>query len=298
MLTDGQDTNRGLARLLLERLKPLASRMETIEPSQGVQVRGPQLFGYCCIARERLARISADKPRIGIVLSGEKEFWVGETGQRFVAGDIFALPAGVEFDVVNIPSDSNGLYESLLVEIERIPAILQGVAMRTRPPRGFDLRIPPTAELVDTLSHAAILLGASDHATALAEHRLTEVLILLAKVPAAACLFSQSLTDRITWLVMAEPSRRWTAQSLGREMGLAGSTLRRKLSDQGTSLRDTLAAARMQVAHGLLQGGQGNITQAAAAAGYASRSHFARRFKQVYGRLPADVRLQSASPLP
>ena len=135
MLTDGHATRRGLARLLLERLRPLASRMDALEPSQ-VQVRGPQLFGYCCVARERLTRISTPKPRIGIVLSGEKEFWLGDAGQHFVAGDVFALPAGVEFDVVNIPSDASGLYESVLVEIDHIPAILQGAAIRARPPRG------------------------------------------------------------------------------------------------------------------------------------------------------------------
>ena len=69
MLTDGHATNRGLARLLLERLRPLASRMDALEPSQ-VRMRGPRLFGYCCVMRERLTRISTQKPRIGIVLSG------------------------------------------------------------------------------------------------------------------------------------------------------------------------------------------------------------------------------------
>ena len=295
MLTDGHATNRGLARLLLERLRPLASRMDALEPSQ-VRMRGPRLFGYCCVMRERLTRISTQKPRIGIVLSGEKEFWLGDSGQHFSAGDVFALPAGVEFDVVNIPSDANGLYESVLVEIDHIPAALRGHAVRVRQPRGFDLRIPLTAELVDALSHAAILLGASDHATALAEHRLTEVLMLLARVPVAACLFSRPLGERIAWLVMADPMKRWTAESLGRELGLAGSTLRRKLTEQGISLRDTLAMARMTVAHRVLQEGTGSITEAAAAAGYASRSHFARRFRQVYGTPPAAVRpLNSAS---
>ena len=92
MMTDGHATNRALARLLLERLKPLASRLETFDPMQGIQSRGPQLFGYCCVARERIARVTSARPRIGIVLSGEKEFWLGDSGQHFVAGDVF-LPA-------------------------------------------------------------------------------------------------------------------------------------------------------------------------------------------------------------
>ncbi|QPC88356.1 helix-turn-helix domain-containing protein [Mesorhizobium sp. NBSH29] len=290
MLTNGKETERALARLLLERLKPLATRLETFDPSHGMRMRGRQLFGYCCVRRERLARISAEKPLIGIVLSGEKEFWLGDTGQSFGAGDVFILPAATELDVVNLPSDANGLYESLLVEIEQVPAALRSVAATSRSARGLDLRVTLTPELVDALSHAAILLSDTENATALSEHRLAEVLLLLARQPAAAGLFSRSLPERISWLVVADPSRRWTATTLGQELGMAGSTLRRKLEDHGTSMRETLSAARMQVAHALLSTGDATITDAVAAAGYASRSHFARRFQAIYGLPPAEVR--------
>ena len=288
MLTNGKDTDRALARLLLQRLKPLASDLDAT--AVGVRQRGAQLFTYCCLARERLARISADKPRLGVVLAGEKEFWLGDAGQHFVAGDVFALPEGVEFDVVNIPPESGGPYETLLLDIERIPPALRGRATRGKPSRGLDMRIRLTEELVEAIGHAAIVLSESDHATALAEHRLTEVLMLLANEPAAACLFSQSLAERVAWLVSGAPSERWTAGRLAGELGVTSSTLRRKLAEQGTSLREIQAASRMQLAHAMLSAGQGNLAQAASAAGYVSRSHFARRFVEIYGRTPAEVR--------
>jgi AraC-like DNA-binding protein len=290
MLTNGNATNRALSHLLLERLRPLATRLDESSSATGVRQRGAQLFGYCCVARERLARISAEKPRIGIVLSGEKEFWVGDRGQHFCAGDVFVLPGGVEFDVVNIPSEGGGLYEALLVEIERIPPSLRGGETEMAKPRGLDLRVPLTAELVDALSHCAILLDASSHATALAEHRLTEVLLLLAKEPAAAPLFELSLAERIAWLVQGAPERRWTAALLARELGVGESTLRRRLAERGTSLREIQAEVRMRLALEMLVEGKGNITQAASAAGYVSRSHFTRRFREIYGRAPAEVR--------
>jgi AraC-like DNA-binding protein len=292
MLTNGKDTDRALARLLLQRLKPLASDLDGYASTAGVRQRGAQLFTYCCLARERLARISAEKPRIGIVLSGEKEFWLGDAGQHFVAGDVFALPAGVEFDVVNIPPESGGPYETLLLDIERVPPALHGATMRPKPSRGLDMRVRLTEELVEAIGHAAILLSASDHATALAEHRLTEVLMLLAKEPAAAPLFSQSLAERIAWLVSGAPDERWTASRLAGELGVASSTLRRKLAQQGTSLREIQATARMRLAHDMLKAEAGNLTQAASAAGYTSRSHFARRFREVYGHTPAEMRGQ------
>jgi AraC-like DNA-binding protein len=290
MLTNGKDTDRALARLLLQRLKPLASDLDGAASSVGVRQRGAQLFTYCCLARERLARISADKPRLGVVLSGQKEFWLGDAGQHFAAGDVFALPAGVEFDVVNIPPENGGPYETLLLDIERVPPALHGATMHRKPTRGLDMRVRLTEELVEAIGHAAIVLSKSDHATALAEHRLTEVLLLLANEPAAACLFSQSLAERVAWLVSGAPSGRWTADRLSRELGVASSTLRRKLAEQGASLRDIQATARMRLAHEMLVAGQGNLAQAASAAGYSSRSHFARRFRQIYGRAPAEVR--------
>jgi quercetin dioxygenase-like cupin family protein len=110
MRTGDQDRKRELARLLLEKLRPLARKLERTAHFPAIQTHGPQIFSYCCIERERLARISSDVPRIGIVLSGQKEFWLGVESQSFGAGDVFVLPADVAFDVVNIPSETSGLY--------------------------------------------------------------------------------------------------------------------------------------------------------------------------------------------
>ena len=72
------------------------------------------------------------------------------------------------------------------------------------------------------------------------------------------------------------------------------STLRRRLTEEGTPLRDVLAGARMQVAQELLLRGTGNVTAAAEAAGYSSRSHFTRRFRAVYGSAPGEHRARKA----
>ncbi|WP_269930532.1 helix-turn-helix transcriptional regulator [Aminobacter sp. HY435] len=284
---------RSHAQRLLKLLKPLAMANRTAR-GPGFHSHARELFSYCCVERERLASVVSETNRIGVVLSGEKEFWLGDAGQRFVAGDVFVLPKGQAFDAVNIPSEANGLYESLLVDVTDVPRwVLEMPGART--PSGFDLRVPLGGELVDALGHAAIALSASSHAGALAGHRLAEVLMLLRRVPAAVCLFEQSLAERAAWLVAGAPSRRWTAQAIGREFGLGASTLRRKLREEGTSLRQVLAAARMQLAHEMLARGEGNISDAAGIAGYASRSHFARRFVSVYGSTPSEVRLRQGA---
>ncbi|CAM5332819.1 hypothetical protein MAUB1S_05768 [Mycolicibacterium aubagnense] len=285
-----------LAERLLQALRPLALDPARPQKQPGMHPHGRQLFSYCCFTAERLARISNEKPLIGIVLSGSKEIWLGDAGQRFEEGDVFVFPHGRAFDVVNVPAETSGIYESLIVEVEHVP---ESVRRLGRPPglpaAGLDLRVPLTEDLVAALSHAAPVLAASGHAALLAEHRLAEVLLLLRNVPAAAWLFEVSLPERVALLVASAPARRWTAEMLGQALGMGASTLRRQLANEDTSLRAVLSGTRMQLAHDVLARGEGNVMAAVSAAGYASRSHFGRQFRGLYGAAPSVVRQQGST---
>lgn len=285
-----------LRRRLLDHLRPLATLPGRPRKDCGVQMYGRQIFSYCCFKAERLAQVTIARPLIGMVLSGEKEFWLGDSGQRFVAGDIFVSPGGATLDVVNIPDARGGLYEALLVEVPSLPpAIARMAALPPLPRRrGFDMRVQLTADLVDALAHAATTLATSGNAALLAEHRLTEVLMLLRDDPAARPLFEVPLADRIRWMVAADPTRRWTADDLADRLAMGASTLRRQLTAGGTPLRAVLASARMHVAEDLLSTGSASVTAAAEAAGYSSRSHFTRRFRSIYGSAPGEHRTRRA----
>lgn len=288
---DAPTPETALRKLLLDRLRPLADTPGRALKPCGMQHRGTQLFTYCCFTTERIAAFETTQAVIGIVLNGTKEFWIGNTGQRYSAGQVFALPAGTKLDVVNIPDDRRGRYEALIVEVHHIPP-----ALATLPPPESPTPTPPekrhditlTAELVDALAHAAHTMATSDHAAILAEHRLAEVLMLLRNDPAARCLFDVSLRERITRMVAAAPAKNWTAEAIAAELGLGASTLRRHLTRDGTALREVLATARMQIARNLLERGEANVSTAAEAAGYASRSHFVRRYRSIYGTVPSD----------
>lgn len=302
--TEAMDTNPDRARLrrqLLDRLRPLATAPGRPRKDPGLhsftrKEAGRQVFTYCCFAAERLVQVAIVRPMIGMVLSGEKEFWLGDRSQRFVAGDVFVTPGGATLDVVNIPDARHGLYESLLVEVASLPpAIAQLPDLPPPPSKGFEIGITLTADLVDALAHAATTLATSANAAILGEHRLAEVLLLLRNDPAARPLFEVPLADRIRWLVAADPARRWTAEELARRLALGASTLRRRLSADGTPLRAVLAAARMHVAQDLLSRGEASVTAAAEAAGYSSRSHFTRRFRSVYGSTPGEQKMRRAS---
>jgi len=280
--------HEALRRSLLERLRPLADAPGRERKTHGQTFISSQLFTYCALAAERVAQFKVAHAIIGIVLNGTKELWIGNTGQRYTTGQVFVLPTGAELDVVNIPDDRRGLYEALVVEVRHVPPALALPPEKPRAPAAsVGQPVTLTAELVDALVHAAVTLASSDHAKALAEHRMAEVLMLLRNDPAARCLFDLPLRDRIAWMVATEPAHPWTAEELAVRLSMGASTLRRRLAQDGTSLREVLADARMQIARGLLERGEANVTAAAEAAGYASRSHFIRRFRSAFGSAPS-----------
>jgi AraC-like DNA-binding protein len=286
-----------LSTELLRRLQPFSGMGETAL-SEGEKHKLPgRIFSYCCFRAERIARVSTRYSMIGIVLSGQKEFWLEDHSQLFTAGDVFVFPANVTFDVVNIPDGRTGRYESLLVEVHRVPEHVLRAGRKNAFVRhkGLDMRIELDPDLVDALGHAAVSLASPENAETIGPHRLAEVLLLLRDRPAARCLFEAPLADRVRWVVLGEPSRQWTAASIARELGMGASTLRRWLAAEATSLREVLVTARMEVAHDILARGEGNVTAAAGIAGYSSRSHFIRHFRNAYGVLPNAVRRQGAA---
>lgn len=270
-------------QLLLNRLRPL------VAPS----VRGTcpcpcQLFRYCCLDREHLRAIVMPHPVIGIVLRGEKEVWHGDRHQRFRAGQVFVLPRGVRFDVVNIPDARQGQYETLLLEVSAPPADIRPVpALDASPDAGLqlDLEIPLTADLVEVLVHAATAIADTTAGETLKRLRLSEILALLRSVPAARPLFHQPLSHEVASLIRSEPAHDWQVHDVAARLGMSASSLRRKLAQDGRQFRLILREQRLKAAQAALQNGASS-REAADAAGYNSRSHFARRFRQSFGATP------------
>lgn len=265
---------------LLHRLRPMA----TGRP--GMNGRGHHLFSYCTLDRERLASIRMPHSVIAIVLHGIKEIWLGDFVTQVGAGGVFVLPGGLPLDVVNIPGPA-GLYESLLIEIPTLPETVPPLTPAERPRlRDPAFRVPLTPDLCQALVHAATTIADGISADVLKTLRLTEVLTLLRSVPAARPLFRRDLCEDLTWLVSHAPDQDWTVDRVARDLGIGASTLRRRLAAEGHSFRALVRHARLRAARRMLDGGASSLA-AAEAAGYASRSHFARRYRQTFGVSPS-----------
>lgn len=277
-----------LGSMLVERLRPMMAP----DGTAGRYAHGQQLFSYCSMDRERLKAIELSCPLIGILLRGRKEVWLGDTTQFFEPGTVFVLPARVQMDVVNIPAGPTSSYESLLLEV---PALPGGVAPLTGTEKSIirdgnrQFRIPLDPDLVHALVHAATAIGSETLGEAVKAVRLMEVLTLLRPSAAARPLFQVSLAEEVAWLIGSAPSEEWTVERVADHIGLGASTLRRRLAVTGSSFRNVLRAERLRAGQAALASGASSFA-AAEAAGYASRSHFARRYKESFGQSPSGRR--------
>lgn len=92
-------------------------------------------------------------------------------------------------------------------------------------------------------------------------------------------------------LLHGSPRRNWTIEELAREVALSRSVLAERFADLvGMPPMHYLARWRMQIAAGLLSGGNTNIATVAAEAGYGSEAAFSRAFKKMVGMPPSAWR--------
>jgi AraC-like DNA-binding protein len=148
------------------------------------------------------------------------------------------------------------------------------------------------SDLVEAYGHAATALSCSGQAVAaaVARHRILEILLLVREAPSARALIAATLPEQVEAIISADMARAWRVDDVARALNLGASTLRRRLAISGTSFRDLLLSARMATAGALLIVPGYSVTHAAQAAGYASRSHFARRVRAAHGVLPSRLR--------
>jgi len=276
-----------LSRRLLERLRPVvAGRLVP-----GMNHYAEQLFIYCCFDREKVKALALESPMIGIVLYGQKEVWLGDRTQVFPAGSVFVLPGGVPMDAVNTPDETNGRYVALRLDVPALPLGIAPLSARERRDGGEtgSFGVPLSADLVEALCHAATSIGTGNVSETLKRLRLTEVLALLRPLVEARALFQLSLAEELAWLIATAPADAWTVADVAAELGIGASTLRRRLAAENTSFRATLRHERLKAARHALASGASAIA-AAEAAGYASRSHFSRRFRESFGTSPTGRR--------
>jgi AraC-like DNA-binding protein len=284
-----------LRALLLSRLAGLRAPAGVHGTVTHCPESGVRIFGYCVQERERIDRNRMGHPAVVVVLSGTKEVWRGDVAQTFAAGIPFVIPAGMDFDFVNNPDPVSGRYESVCITVDdglrrALRSNLRHVPVTGVLPDRLDVDLSPP--LVEAYGHAASALTGLGVtvAAALARYRVLEILMLLAVTPVAGILMAVGRREQVETIIWADPARGWQVGEVAAELGIGASTLRRQLDGAGTSFREVLLSVRMATAGALLGSSGYSVTQAAQAAGYASRSHFSRRVQAVHGKTPRQLK--------
>jgi AraC-like DNA-binding protein len=240
------------------------------------------------------------------VVVGDASLIVVEEGRKRIrwsggecvasAAQAVSLQAGEVVDIANTPGHS-GVYRALWIcwcaELFAELHLMPPAALHRPSPR-VALHSDLSDAFHGAFSRAFDSLNDADGLPAsIATHRVKEVLLWLGErgfhfaPPTPA-----SLGQQVRRLVSADPALDWSMQGVARETATSVPTLRRRLAAEGIVFRDLVQDVRMSHALALLQNTDAPVLHVALAAGYASASRFAARFRTRFGYLPTDIRGQ------
>jgi len=278
---------------LVEALRPLAE----CDTRKLLGDDCPPLISAFVARRQEIVRaLSMPTAGLVVVVEGHKELVRGTERQTYSAGEAFVLPAGAHVDVVNEPDDDSGVYRALFM---RFPRELIIEAARLWPqftarPASLRTKMEISPALNAAIIHSCeALVSSSEVSKRVVTHRILEVLLIVAEQGALRLTpkyVDGSVADAVRLLIRHRLDHGWTAAAVASHLSMSEVTLRRRLREEGQSLRTLLRSERMKAAYTILSDRDADVADAVAAAGYASRSHFARHFEQAFGASPSAVR--------
>jgi len=227
---------------------------------------------------------------IAFPLRGHKRAFDGEGWLRVDPGEMLVVPNARRVDIENVLDEQEGCYAAAVVPITgRALEAARALASGRRNVATGNIASEPVAPYVAILTDwaQALVEGNEDRAA----YALVGFILALAEAGHDGLLQAPlpRLADRVRDMVAGEPAREWRSLDVEDALGMSGATLRRRLAEEGTSLRDVTAEARLSHALSLLITTRLPVKSVAARAGYASVSSFVKRFSARYGVEPSRV---------
>lgn len=249
--------------------------------------------GFACISARRehgAQSVDIAQPQLAILLQGSKQVRCDGVELHLQPGQVLVVTRACRIDVVNVPDPHSGLYQSVIVPLcaevlaaarnlwqEPLPAAGETVAGVTLAPLGGELARWQQALTEGRYAEARLALAALTLDLCGRGHGA----LLLPPAPS----FASELRARVA----AQPARDWQSRDFEQAFGISGATLRRRLAEEHTSLRELVADARLAHAMELLYTTRLPLKTVAARVGYRSPASFSRRFQQRYQLDPAAI---------
>ncbi len=249
----------------------------------------------------RLHAIQVDTPLLVVPLAGLKRLDVDGKPAEVACGEFVMLHQACSMGVENIPPPGAAdAYRAWVVpfpwRVVTLARSLVGAHSSSAPAAAVLSKPFSCGDVAPLLSGVRAYLTAMSPAgevpnAAQRDHALLGLLLALARAGHDHFLQSQdpSLAARIRLLVAAEPARNWVSGDFELALHVSGATLRRRLAQEDTSLRQVLRQTRLQHGLGLLQSSRRPLKSIALACGYLSVASFSRGFIAQFGVEPGAV---------
>lgn len=230
---------------------------------------------------------------VGWVMSGHKRLLTPAGEVNFPAGRVFVISRLTQWDMVN-EAEAGGRYEALLIGFT--PSLVEkfhksfGQFSATPALQGCASSAADGA-FAATFTHALAALADNEASHAICEHRMFEVLLLLAERGLVfAAPRELGWTERVRRLMAQRPHARWTLDEVASTFHQSASTLQRRLAEDSGSFSQCLREVRLETAMALLQDSGFQVAEVAARCGYESHSRFSAAFRKRFGFAPSHLR--------
>lgn len=248
---------------------------------------------FACITARRehgVKSVDVERTQLAIVLRGTKSVRCGQQQLDYKPGDLFVMTAGCRLDVTNRPDPIDSCYLTVAIplceEVLTAARLLWGLPIQQTAPAiskvpldRFTTEILAWADAIDERHEAAARLALTSLTVRLC--RLGHATVLIPPAP--------SVKARVRALVSRHPGRDWRSADFEQELGMSGATLRRRLAEEHTCLRDVISDVRLACALELLYTTRWPVKTVADKVGYQSASSFVSRFKHRYGLEPSQI---------
>lgn len=251
---------------------------------------------FKCYQPQKLHQVSFYDPTMLMVINGHKEVAIRDKNLVIEQGDLLLLPPNTTIRIVNFPDKQKERYLGLAFRFNQESLkhfrLIYGSSLEewsissqwhAKAPNNIITALMQTIDI-------GLEYSVDDQ---LIQHRQVELLLLLAQEGLIGNILlgeHPSWKQRVSQLLIIEPSRTWQFNEICTRLGVSESSLRRKLQNEETGFRELLEETRLSQGLSLLLESTQSIGQIADAVGYQSQSRFGERFKRHYGMTPTELR--------
>ena len=239
---------------------------------------------YASLHEQNILNVPVTKPLMIVVLSGEKEIR-GPSRFSCRPGSFLFLPDNCSVHMRNIPGDNP--YNALLIEFDY--ADFDGMTIGSQ--RDNDYVSGTVSEILKHCLNQFVECStwAPDF---IVDNRKKEILSLLyhmGHTDIASMRGKTRLSHQVHDIISKDLST-ISVDTLCAQLAMSESTLRRKLKEEGSSVREIKSRARLGTGLHLLQTTKDSISAISDRCGYQSQSRFTQRFKDHFGLTPTELR--------